>query len=121
MTKTSDMGRQKKLLDDFVRSALRRYEAMDTRDNKIQKRCIEDMIRIIKELDTMPPEGRAALTKLLNHEELGVRVTAASYLLSVMPEKVLPFLQEVSDTCYGDAAIDATTALFMYRAGDWKV
>ena len=68
----------------------------------------------------MPPDGRSALTKLFDHEELGVRVMAAAYLLNVMPTKVLPFLQEVSDTCYGDAAIDATTAVFMYRAGDWK-
>ncbi len=121
MAKTSDMDRQKKLLDDFVRSVLRRYAAMDTHDNKTQRACIENMIRITKELDAMPPEGRTALTKLFEHEELGVRVMAASYLLNVMPEKALPFLQEVEDNCYGDEAIDATTALFMYRAGDWDV
>lgn len=121
MTSKSDMSRQKKLLDDFVHSALRRYAAMDTHDNRTQRACIENMIRIIRELDAMQPEGRAALTKLLGSDELAVRVTAASYLLNVMPETVLPILKDIQDNCYGDAAIDATTALFMYRAGDWDV
>ncbi|QXX76384.1 hypothetical protein MHY1_03224 [Methylovirgula sp. HY1] len=121
MTNLSDADCQKTLLDDFVRSVLRRYAAMDTHDNKTQRACIENMIRITRELDAMPPDGRAALTKLFEHEELGVRVMAAAYLLNVMPEKVLPFLQEVQDNCYGDEAIDATTALFIYRAGDWDV
>lgn len=121
MEQASSAVRESELINQFVAAALRRFKAMDTHDNKTQRACIESMIRIIKELDTRPPEGRAVLTKLFAHEELGVRVTAAVYLLNVMPERIIPFLQEVEDTCYGDAAIDATTALFMYRAGDWKI
>jgi hypothetical protein len=121
MAIASNGDHKSKLLEEFCRNVRGRYEAMDTHDNKTQKRCIENMIRIIRELDTMPPQGRAALTQFLDSEELGLRVMAASYLLSVMPEKVLPILQDVEDNCYGDEAIDATTALCKYKWGDWQV
>jgi len=113
--------RQTKLLADFVTSVLRRYEAMDDYDNKTQRRCLENMIRIIKELDTIAPEGRTALTKLFDHDEIGVRVMAASYLLNVIPETALPFLEALHQSCYGDEGIDAMTAIFKYKAGDWRI
>ena len=106
------------LLDEFAHYVLRRYEAKDTHNNKIQKACIENLIRIRKELDALPLEGRTALTKLFGHKELGVRVMDAVYLLSTMPEKMIPMLQEIEENCYGDEAIDALTALSMYKTGD---
>jgi Domain of unknown function (DUF2019) len=121
MIDASDSARQQKLLDEFAHFVLKRYAAMDTYDNKTQKICIENLLRITKELDATPPDYRTALTKLFEHEELGVRVMAAAYLLNVMPAKVIPFLEKIHETCYGDVAIDITTALFMYKAGDWKV
>jgi hypothetical protein len=48
--------------------------------------------------------GRAALAVLLNHPDAGVRVSAATYLIDLMPERVVPILREIDEKNGGNSA-----------------
>lgn len=58
---------------------------------------------IVKRLDETQP-GRAVLSVLLDHRDAGVRASAAAYLLKVMPERVLPVLDEIESSEDGNSA-----------------
>lgn len=121
MTNASDESRKEQLLEEFRQNVFGRYQAQDLLDRKFEIACIKNMLRIMDELDSILPEGRAALARFLDSDELEVRGMAAAYLLNIMPEKALPILRDIDDHCYGDVAIDAMTALSKYKWGDWKI
>jgi hypothetical protein len=63
------------------------------------------MDEIVKALDTIGA-GREALAVLLDHPEPGVRSSAGAYLIDLIPERVIPILQQIEERR------DASSALF---------
>lgn len=52
---------------------------------------------IVKALNAISP-GRVWLAKLLHHPDAGVRALAGAYLIDLMPDHVIPILQQVEDS-----------------------
>jgi hypothetical protein len=55
------------------------------------------MDKVVKALNAISP-GRIRLAVLLNHHDPRVRGLAGSYLIDLMPERVIPVLQQVEQT-----------------------
>ena len=53
---------------------------------------------ITERLDAIGSGRRLALAPLLKHTDAGLRVSAAAYLIGLIPERALPVLREVNDS-----------------------
>ncbi len=120
----------KALLDRFVEDAIVHYDAEEEEkyggafDGVWGKRCIVD------ELIEIRPWRRSALRPLLDHPDLGVRVSAAVYLLRSIPQIAIPVLRkiaamktsaELEQKHANIASAHAAQTLWMYEDGNLNI
>jgi hypothetical protein len=103
------------LVKIFENSAKEFYRGLDLLNNKIQRKAVANFFDAAKELDTIGSGRRNALENLLDNDHSGVRVTAAFYLINLMPEKALAVLREIHAMRIGEPSIRAMRAIFMYE------
>ena len=72
-------------------------------DTDGESKVLRLMDTIVQALDKIG-SGRAALALVLNHPDAGVRVSAATYLIDLMPERVVPILREIDKKGGGNSA-----------------
>jgi hypothetical protein len=77
----------------------------ELRDTTGKTKVVRLMNTIADTLDTLGP-GRSALAVLLDNSDAGVRASAGAYLINLMPERVIPIMQEVQKN------EDASSAFF---------
>jgi len=70
-------------------------EFRDIADGETKVICLVD--KVVKALNAISP-GRIRLAALLDHPDVRVRGLAGSYLIDLMPERVIPVLQQVEQT-----------------------
>ncbi len=58
---------------------------------------------IVETLETAG-SGRGALAVLLDHPDAGVRASAGTFLINLMPDRVLPILREIEEKSGGNRA-----------------
>jgi hypothetical protein len=66
------------------------------RDIDGETNVVRLMDAVVKEINAMG-SGRSALSGLLDHPDAGVRALAGTYLIDLMPERVVPVLEDVKE------------------------
>jgi hypothetical protein len=97
-----------KLLQSFTEAAMREYDMSLIVDLPAQHKAVDDIMAIVKELDTIAPKGRTVLASLFNHPHLGVREKAATCIWETMPEQALSALRIVDVVDVGPARLAAS-------------
>lgn len=116
------------LIDGFIGQTMIQYNGQERGSDVDTIGGVCDKRDTFKRL-TEIPGGREALRPLLSHREIGVRVSAAIYLLDSAPQLALPVLQQVAATWPGNekvrhsrcACLNAQRALWMYEDGKLSV
>jgi hypothetical protein len=91
----SEDKRTKYLIRSFERGARLADTLHDEfRDIDGETNVVRLMDAIVKEIDATG-SGRSALSVLLDHSNAGVRALAGTYLIDLMPERVVPILLDV--------------------------
>jgi len=113
-------------VDAFGEAAIQQYDADEQGEFGEGDEAVLSKVFNVAELDREAKGGRLALAPLLDHPNLAVRVSAATYLLKLMPARVLPMLQkiaamqtpaELKQPHARQAAIHAQQALWVYEDG----
>jgi hypothetical protein len=82
-----------------------------------ETKVVRLMDAIVKALNGIMP-GRSQLASLLDHADPSVRSLAGTYLIDLMPERVISVLEEVRGTRRGQSAgMRALTTLFGWEHG----
>jgi hypothetical protein len=110
------------LLDRFRDLAIYQYDSEVEENASEALSGVMDKSGVFQALWLIGANGLCALRNLLDDPDIGVRVSAATYLLKVEPEFALPLLQEIAATWPADelgeratcAARHAQQALWMY-------
>ena len=116
------------LLLEFAKLCLAQYEAEKIPDFDIAGSRAVEKSMIVDELDEMEPDGRNVLAALVDHDDLAIRTSAATYLMKTSPAEALPVLRQIAG--FGSSAADlvqpfarraamhARQALWMYEEGN---
>ena len=75
-------------------------ELLDTDGGRQVWRLMDAIVQALEKIGS----GRVALVILLDHPDAAVRVSAASYLIDLMPERVVPMLREIDEKNDGKSA-----------------
>ena len=75
-------------------------ELLDTDGGSKVWRLMDAIVQALEKIGS----GRVALVILLDHPDAAVRVSAASYLIDLMPEQVVPMLREIDEKNDGKSA-----------------
>ena len=101
-------------LSRFERAAIEHGEATENGDGKRANRNYYKLANAVKAIRGYGASGSDALVTLLDHSNPHVKCWAASYLLSVAPERAVAVLRELSQGS-GIAAFDAKMTLREWR------
>jgi len=105
-----------RLIETFEQAAIRYCDAWEKHDYDAQGKFVAIFAGAARELDTFG--ARAALAPLLDHDYLGVRSTAATYLYNIMPERAVAVLKQVHELAIGSARFNSTFILTLIEHGD---
>lgn len=118
MSDTQETLVYKRLIAQFKRAAIVTHFGYEDEDDVMQGAGISSAKRAVKALDALEPDGRKALSPLLNDSDPGVRVFAAGYLLRIMPERALSVLKEVYERGPIKVRLTAGRILNKYEDGE---
>jgi hypothetical protein len=116
------------LVKKFEEQSLSQYDAADKDNKAAVSACVVEKRSIFKTLGEIGPNAFLALGTLLDHRDVGVRVSAATYLLPQAPQTALPILRQVTALWPGNskkkhesvAIYHAQHAIWMYEDGNLK-
>ncbi|MBI5027082.1 MAG: DUF2019 domain-containing protein [Nitrospirae bacterium] len=112
-----------KLVLQFAESVIKQNEAIMAGDHKAGNKYAKKYIQCFKKLCGFGSEGKEALSKLLKHEDLGVREMAAAFLLNFMKYKTneaMAVLKEIAKIP-GLIGFGASEAIKRWEEGTWKL
>lgn len=117
------------LVDDFEEQAILHYGGEEREKYDDTFGGIYDKIDTYRALQNIGPHAILALSPLLNHPDVGVRVSAATYLLPSEPQIALPVLRQVIARGHvGEeqmrlrrAILHARQTIWMYEDGNLKL
>jgi hypothetical protein len=111
----SEDTRINRLIEVFEQAAIHYCDACEKHDYDAQGKLVKICSGAAKELDTIG--ARAALTRLLDHDYLGVRLAAATYLYNIMPERAVAVLKQVHELAVGSACFNSMFILTLIEHG----
>jgi hypothetical protein len=108
------------IAEEFARNVAAQTDAIMRGDSKFGNKCVKRYTAAFKKLRDHGEAGRDALSALLVHPRMDVRVYAAVFLLSERPEQARPVLEEAAK---GEGLIpfEASQALKHWNAGTWSL
>jgi len=102
---TSDEERVAALVRGFEFGArLKQALSDELMDTPGYNEVTEQLYAIWRSLDAIGHGRRLALARLLDHPNAGVRATAATVLIKLIPDRVLPILREIERTTRSNSA-----------------
>lgn len=115
-------------VQNFAESAVMQYDC-EVNDRELEARdFVYSKMGDYEELLRIGPLACLALSSLFSHPDIGVRVSAATYLLPSAPDLALPVLHEAAaawpennDDRVQRAAYHAQQAIWMYEDGNLKL
>jgi hypothetical protein len=108
------------LAADFASNVAAQTDSIWKGDARTGKKHARRYIAAFKKLREHGESGRDALTVLLTHPRMDVRVKAAIYLLSDRPEVAKPVLEEAAKS-EGMIPFEASQALTYWNEGTWTL
>jgi hypothetical protein len=108
------------LVEEFARNVAAQTDAIWNGDARTGSKHAKRYIVAFKKLREHGEGGRDALTRLLAHPRMDVRVKAALYLLSERPEEAKPVLEEAAKS-EGMIPFEAAQALKYWEEGTWSL
>jgi hypothetical protein len=105
------------LVEDFALTVIRQDNAETVDEGN---RYARERSKVFDELITHGDDGREALVRLFDHEDLGVRCMAAVYLLGYKHAEAVKVLEELAKG-RGMNAFGAQQSLKNWESGDWEV
>lgn len=109
-----------KLVADFARHVEAGTEAVWRGDSKAGNRHANQSIAIFKKLRALGDPGRDALSVLLKHPRMDVRVSAAAFLLRHRTAEAKAVLEEAAKG-EGMIPFEAQQALQRWEEGTWAL
>jgi hypothetical protein len=108
------------IVEEFAKNVAAQTDAIWKGDRKGGNKYAKRYIAAFKKLRDHGEGGRDALSELLRHTRMDVRVYAAICLLSDRPEQAKPVLEEAAK---GEGLIpfEASQALKHWEAGTWSL
>ncbi|MBI5027083.1 MAG: DUF2019 domain-containing protein [Nitrospirae bacterium] len=110
----------KKLVEQFAEATIGQNQAIMDGDAKLSNKYANKRIDCFRKLRQLGDAGREELATLFNHENLGVRVAAAAYLLKFKTEEALRILRELSKI-QGLIGLDASETIKRWEEGTWHL
>ncbi len=112
--------RLEELAADFAQNVAAQTDAIWKGDARTGNKHAKRYIAAFKKLREHGEPGRDALTALLAHPRMDVRVKAAIYLLSDRPAVAKPVLEEAAKS-EGLIPFEAAQALKYWAEGTWSL
>jgi hypothetical protein len=116
---------EKEEIDSFRALAVLQYDGESENIDSHARYGVADKFGVYARLKKIGPDAGLALGTLLHDEDIGVRVSAATYLLPAAPGVALPVLREAAQASPDDddervqrAAVHARQAIWMYEDGN---
>lgn len=108
------------LVEEFARHVAAQTDAIWKGDARTGNKHAKRYIAAFKKLREHGERGRDALSLLLQHPRMDVRVRAAIYLLSERPKDASPVLEEAAKG-EGMIPFEASQALKYWQEGTWSL
>lgn len=108
------------IISNYVEQAIAHDRATEEGNSDAANKAYDKNMEALKELRKLPDKGKVILSRLLSHENVGVRVSAATHLLPLDEKKAVRVLEEVSKLP-GLVAFDAKMVLQEWRAGRLQI
>jgi len=108
------------LAEEFAQNVAAQTDAIMRGDSKLGNKCAKRYTAAFKKLRDYGEAGRDALAALFSHPRMDVRVYAAVFLLSEIPEQAKPVLEEAAKG-EGMIPFEASQALKHWNAGTWSL
>lgn len=108
------------LIANYIGAAKIHCEATNNGNSDAANVAYDTIIETLDELRKQPDKGHKILSALLNHDDLSVRVWAATHLLPLDEPKAIDSLSVIADKS-GIIAFDAKMVLEEWRLGRLKV
>ncbi|WP_095976979.1 DUF2019 domain-containing protein [Melittangium boletus] len=108
------------LTEEFARNVAAQTDAIMRGDRGGGNKEAKRYVAAYKKLRDHGEAGRDALSRLLTHSRMDVRVYAATFLLSDRPEQALPVLREAAKS-EGLIPFEASQALKYWDEGTWSL
>jgi hypothetical protein len=109
------------LVEQFAKAAKLYFEAWGVHDFKRQDEGIEKAYDAATALDALGTGHRMTLVRLLDSDDVELRVVAATCLRRVMPDRALSILRKIDETDLGLPALAAMHTLFDHENGGTPV
>lgn len=106
-------------IDQFIEAAINHANATLSGDYKTVNKNYDRIIKIIKYLKHL--NKLYILEDLVNHESLGVRICAGTYLLPVNEKKAKETLENIVNKTDGIHSLIAKTTLNEWEKGNLKI
>ena len=101
----SGVERSENLMRALVLGSILSDALSDTlMDTEGHNTIVTQMNAIVDALDAMAAGGRLVLIPLLDHPNAGVRAAAGAYLITLIPDRVLPILRQVEESEHANSA-----------------
>jgi hypothetical protein len=111
----------KTVVERFVDSAITHGETAATGDYKTGNKAYDRKRAAVVELRKLPDRGEAALVALLEHPNLWVKKSAATYLLPLREDLACATLERLELSSNKHLAFDAKMTLQEWRSGRLKL
>lgn len=108
------------MIEKFKRAAIVYHFGCQDDDKAMEKAGFHSLGVAMLVLDDLAA-GRRFLVPLLDDPDPSIRVFAAGYLVKIMPERALPVLKELEDTCLTEARMTACHMLIGHKHGELKL
>lgn len=108
------------IVEDFAQNVAAQTDAIMAGDRKGGNKYAKRYIAAYKKIRDRGEAGRDALSGLLAHPRMDVRVNAAACLLSDRPEQAMPVLEEAAKG-KGMVPFLASQVLKSWNEGTWRL
>jgi hypothetical protein len=108
------------LVKEFERAAIEQSQAILYDDTPKANRLYRERKQIEAEIKSRDGDQRSALTKLYDHPNSRVRLTAAEATLAIAREAALRTLTAIAATNDYPAAAEARSAIILLESGFYK-
>jgi len=109
-----------KLVEEFAKAIIKQNEAIMKGNYKLGNKYAKKYIKCYQQLFKVGEEGKEALAKLFNHDDIGVREMAAVVLLKYKTEEALKILRELANKP-GLIGFGASEAIKRWEEGTWNL
>jgi hypothetical protein len=106
------------LLHNYAEAAAMHQRASDAGEHKKANSAYHVLDAIVREIYARGPEARTDFLGLLDNNQPGVRVWAATHALWISPERAQAVLQELASQPSSLVAFDARHVLQEWRKGE---